>query len=397
MQLKLILATAAVALLSAAPALAADVKIGGLNDRSGGYADLSGEGSVIAAQMAVDDFKAADKGINVTIVSADHQNKPDIASSIARKWYDQDGVDAIFDVPTSSAALAVSQVTKEKNKVFIDSGAGSTDIVGKSCSPNTILWTYDTYALANGTARTLLKQGKSSWFFITADYAFGQALERDTTAIVKNLGGAVKGDAKYPFPGSDFSSYLLQAQGSGAQIIGLANAGGDTVNAVKQAAEFGITKGGQSLAALLVFITDVHAMGLDTAQGLLVTSAFYWDRDDGTRAFAKAFAAKNNGKMPTMVQAGVYASVLDYLKAVDATKGKDSKAVLDWMKANPTDDPLFGKGSILANGRVLHDMYLYQVKSPAESKAEWDYFKLVDTIPAKDAFQTVEQSGCYLG
>jgi len=397
MQLKLILATAAVALLSAAPALAVDVKIGVLNDRSGVYADLSGEGSVIAAQMAVDDFKAADKGINVSIVSADHQNKPDIASSIARKWYDQDGVDAIFDVPTSSAALAVSQVTKEKNKVFIDSGAGSTDIVGKSCSPNTILWTYDTYALANGTARTLLKQGKSSWFFITADYAFGQALERDTTAIVKNLGGTVKGDAKYPFPGSDFSSYLLQAQGSGAQIIGLANAGGDTVNAVKQAAEFGITKGGQSLAALLVFITDVHAMGLDTAQGLLVTSAFYWDRDDGTRAFAKAFAAKNNGKMPTMVQAGVYASVLDYLKAVDATKGKDSKAVLDWMKANPTDDPLFGKGSILANGRVLHDMYLYQVKSPAESKAEWDYFKLVDTIPAKDAFQTVEQSGCKLG
>jgi branched-chain amino acid transport system substrate-binding protein len=396
LQLKLILATAAVAILSAAPALAVDVKLGVLNDRSGVYADLSGEGSVIAAQMAVDDFKAADKGINVTIVSADHQNKPDIASSIARQWYDQDGVDAIFDVPTSSAALAVSQVTKEKNKVFIDSGAGSTDIVGKSCSPNTILWTYDTYALANGTARTLLKQGKSSWFFITADYAFGQALERDTSAIVKSLGGTVVGAAKYPFPGSDFSSYLLQAQGSGAQIIGLANAGGDTVNAVKQAAEFGITKGGQSLAALLVFITDVHAMGLDTAQGLLVTSAFYWDRDDGTRAFAKAFAAKNGGKMPTMVQAGVYASVLDYLKAVDATKSKDSKTVLDWMKANPTDDPLFGKGSILSNGRVLHDMYLYQVKSPAESKGDWDYFKLVDTIPAKDAFQTVEQSGCKL-
>jgi branched-chain amino acid transport system substrate-binding protein len=396
LHLKLILATAAVAILSAAPALAVDVKLGVLNDRSGVYADLSGEGSVIAAQMAVDDFKAADKGINVTIVSADHQNKPDIASSIARQWYDQDGVDAIFDVPTSSAALAVSQVTKEKNKVFIDSGAGSTDIVGKSCSPNTILWTYDTYALANGTARTLLKQGKSSWFFITADYAFGQALERDTSAIVKSLGGTVVGAAKYPFPGSDFSSYLLQAQGSGAQIIGLANAGGDTVNAVKQAAEFGITKGGQSLAALLVFITDVHAMGLDTAQGLLVTSAFYWDRDDGTRSFAKAFAAKNGGKMPTMVQAGVYASVLDYLKAVDATKSKDSKTVLDWMKANPTDDPLFGKGSILANGRVLHDMYLYQVKSPAESKGDWDYFKLVDTIPAKDAFQTVEQSGCKL-
>ncbi|HVW91563.1 MAG TPA: ABC transporter substrate-binding protein [Devosia sp.] len=396
MGLKVILAGAAVALLSAAPALAVDVKIGILNDRSGVYADLSGQGSVIAAQMAVDDFKAADKGLNVQIVSADHQNKPDIASNIARQWYDQDGVDAIFDVPTSSAALAVSQVTKEKNKVFIDSGAGSTDLVGKSCSPNTILWTYDTYALANGTARTLLKQGKSSWFFITADYAFGQALERDTTNIVKALGGSVVGDAKYPFPGSDFSSYLLQAQASGAQIIGLANAGGDTVNTVKQAAEFGITKGGQSLAALLVFITDVNAMGLDTAQGLLVTSAFYWDRDDGSRAFAKAFAAKDNGKMPTMVQAGVYASVLDYLKAIDATKSKDSKTVLDWMKANPTDDPLFGKGSILANGRALHDMYLYQVKAPSESKGPWDYYKLVNTIPASDAFQTVEQSGCKL-
>jgi branched-chain amino acid transport system substrate-binding protein len=382
------------AIVVATPAFAIDVKIGVLNDRSGVYADLSGQGSVIAAQMAIADFDAAKKGINVTVVSADHQNKPDVASNIARQWYDQQGVDAIFDVPTSSTALAVSQVTKEKNKVFIDSGAGSTDIVGKSCSPNTILWTYDTYALAHGTARTLLDQGKKSWFFITADYAFGQALERDTTAIVKDLGGTVLGDAKYPFPGSDFSSYLLQAQQSGAQIIGLANAGGDTVNSVKQAAEFGITKSGQSLAALLVFITDVHAMGLETAQGLLVTSAFYWDQNDGTRAFAKRFAAEDNGKMPTMVQAGVYASVLDYLKAIEATKGKDSKAVLAWMKANPTDDPLFGKGSIQSNGRVLHDMYLYQVKSPAESKGEWDYYKLVATIPAKEAFLPVDKSGC---
>ena len=392
---KALLLSAAIA-LGTAPALATDVKIGVLNDRSGVYADLSGEGSVIAAKMAIADFDAAKKGINVTVVSADHQNKPDIASSIARQWYDQDGVDAIFDVPTSSAALAVSQVTKEKNKVFIDSGAGSTAIVGKSCSPNTILWTYDTYALANGTARTLLKQGKKSWFFITADYAFGQALESDTSEIVKNLGGTVVGDAKYPFPGSDFSSYLLKAQGSKADVIGLANAGGDTVNAMKQAAEFGITQGGQSLAALLVFITDVNAMGLDTAKGLLVTSAFYWDQNDGTRDFGKRFAAQDNGKMPTMVQAGVYASVLDYLKAVEATKGKDSKAVLDWMKANPTDDPLFGKGSILPNGRVLHDMYLYQVKSPEESKGPWDYYKLVATIPANEAFQTVAQSGCQL-
>jgi branched-chain amino acid transport system substrate-binding protein len=280
--------------------------------------------------------------------------------------------------------------------VFIDSGAGSTDIVGKHCSPNTLLWTYDTYALANGTAKTLLDQGKKSWFFITANYAFGQALERDTTAIVKNLGGSVVGDAKYPFPGSDFSSYLLQAQQSGAQIIGLANAGGDTVNAVKQASEFGIAQGGQSLAALLVFITDVNAMGLQTAQGLLVTSAFYWDQNDGTRAFAKRFAEQDNGRMPTMVQAGVYASVLDYLKAIEATKSKDSKTVLGWMKANPTDDPLFGKGSILPNGRVLHDMYLYQVKTPAESKGPWDYYKLVATIPANQAFLPLDKSGCTL-
>jgi branched-chain amino acid transport system substrate-binding protein len=390
------LLVSAAALLMATPALAIDVKIGVLNDRSGVYADLSGQGSVIAAQMAIADFDAAKKGINVSVVSADHQNKPDIASNIARQWYDQDGVDAIFDVPTSSAALAVEQVTQEKDKVFIDSGAGSTDIVGKHCSPNTLLWTYDTYALANGTAKTLLDQGKKSWFFITANYAFGQALERDTTEIVKNLGGSVVGDAKYPFPGSDFSSYLLQAQQSGAQIIGLANAGGDTVNAVKQASEFGITQGGQSLAALLVFITDVNAMGLQTAQGLLVTSAFYWDRNDGTRAFAKRFAEQDNGRMPTMVQAGVYASVLDYLKAIEATKSKDSKTVLGWMKANPTDDPLFGKGSILPNGRVLHDMYLYQVKTPAESKGPWDYYKLVATIPADQAFLPFDKSGCTL-
>ncbi|AKR55818.1 ABC transporter substrate-binding protein [Youhaiella tibetensis] len=396
MRFKFIMATAAAVLLSAAPALAVDVKLGVLNDRSGVYADLSGEGSVIAARMAVEDFKAGDKGINVEIVSADHQNKPDIASNIARQWYDQDGVDAIFDVPTSSAALAVSQVTREKNKVFVDSGAGSTDLTGAQCSPNTIHWTYDTYALANGTARTMLDQGKKSWFFITADYAFGQALERDTSAIVEGLGGSVLGSAKYPFPGSDFSSYLLQAQASGANVIGLANAGGDTVNTMKQAAEFGITQGGQSLAALLVFITDVNAMGLDTAQGLLVTSAFYWDKDDQTRAFSERFAKENGGKMPTMVQAGVYAGVLDYLKAVEATGGKDSKAVIDWMKANPTDDPLFGKGSIRADGRVLHDMYLYQVKAPSESSGPWDYYKLVATIPADQAFRPMDQGGCEL-
>jgi len=383
-------------LLTATPALAIDVKIGVLNDRSGIYADLSGEGSVIAAKMAVDDFDAAKKGINVTIVSADHQNKPDIGSNIARQWYDREGVDAILDVPTSSVALAVSQVTKEKNKVFIVSGGGSTDLTGKSCSPNTIHWTYDTYALANGTARAMVDQGKKSWFFITADYAFGQALERDATAIVKKLGGTVAGSAKYPFPGSDFSSYLLQAQSSGAQVIGLANAGGDTINSVKQAAEFGITQGGQSLAALLVFISDINAIGLQTAQGLLVTEAFYWDLNDGTRAWSKRYAEKAGGKMPTMDHAGVYASVLDYLKAVEATGGKDAKDVVDCMKANPTDDPLFGKGSIRPDGRVLHPMYLFQVKSPAESKGPWDYYKLVATIPADKAFRPLDEGGCPL-
>ena len=372
------------------------VKIGVLNDRSGIYADLSGEGSVIAAQMAVDDFKAADKGIKVQIVSADHQNKPDVGAGIARQWYDQDGVDAIFDVPTSSVALAVSQVTKEKNKIFIDSGAGSTDLVGKQCSPNTLLWTYDTYALAKGTAGAMVKRGGDSWFFITADYAFGKSLEDNAAAIVKAAGGKVLGSVKAPFPTSDFSSFLLQAQSSGAKVIGLANAGGDTVNAIKQAAEFGITQGGQSLAGLLIFISDVHALGLQAAQGLVLTEAFYWDLNDNTRAFSKRFAEKSGGKMPTMVHAGVYAGVLHYLKAIEAVKSKDAAKVMAQMKATPTDDPLFGKGQVLSNGRVTHDMYLFQVKKPAESKGPWDYYNLLATIPAAEAFQSVSASGCSL-
>ncbi|WP_413992567.1 ABC transporter substrate-binding protein [Labrys okinawensis] len=370
------------------------VKIGVLNDRSGVYADLSGQGSVIAAQMAVEDFKAADKGIKVDIVSADHQNKPDVGAGIARQWYDQDGVDAIFDVPTSSVALAVSQVTKEKNKIFIDSGAGSTDLVGKQCSPNTLLWTYDTYALAKGTAGAMVKRGGDSWFFITADYAFGKSLEDNASKIVTAAGGKVVGDVKAPFPTSDFSSFLLQAQSSGAKVIGLANAGGDTVNAIKQAAEFGITQGGQNLAGLLIFISDVHALGLQAAQGLVLTEAFYWDLNDNTRAFAKRFAEKSGGKMPTMVHAGVYAGVLHYLKAIEAAKSKDATKVMAGMKASPTDDPLFGKGQVLSNGRVTHDMYLFQVKKPEESKGPWDYYNLLATIPAAEAFQSVADSGC---
>ncbi|WDR06311.1 ABC transporter substrate-binding protein [Devosia rhodophyticola] len=397
MKLRTLALASLAALLMAGSAMAqTSVKIGVLNDRSGIYADLSGEGSVIAARMAVEDFDAAAKGINVEIVSADHQNKPDIASNIARQWYDQDGVDAIFDVPTSSAALAVAEISRDKNKIFMDSGAGSADLTGKSCSPNTVHWTYDTWALAHGTGSALVKEGFKKWFFLTADYAFGQALEKDTSAVVVENGGEVVGAVRHPFPGTDFSSYLLQAQASGADVIGLANAGGDTVNAIKQAAEFGITQAGQKLAALLIFITDVHALGLETAQGLVLTESFYWDMNDQTRAWSKRFAEQNGGNMPTMVHAGVYASVLHYLKAVEATGGKDTTAVMAKMKEMPTDDPLFGKGEIRADGRHIHDMYLFQVKSPEESKGPWDYYKLLATIPAKDAFRPLADGGCDL-
>jgi branched-chain amino acid transport system substrate-binding protein len=394
---RILLATMAIgAVIGLANAADISVKLGVLNDRSGVYADLSGEGSVIAAQMAVEDFKAADKGIKVDIVSADHQNKPDIGAGIARQWYDQDGVDVILDVPTSSVALAVSQVTKEKNKIFINSGAGSTDLTGKQCSPNTIHWTYDTYALAKGTGAAMVKRGGDTWFFITADYAFGKSLEDNTSAIVTAAGGKILGSVKTPFPNSDFSSFLLQAQASQAKVIGLANAGGDTINAIKQASEFGITQGGQSLAGLLIFISDVHALGLPAAQGLVLTEAFYWDLNDGTREWSKRFAAKDGGKMPTMVHAGVYASVLDYLKAVDAIKSKDTAQILAKMKEMPTDDALFGKGQIRVDGRVTHDMYLFEVKKPAESKGEWDYYKLLATIPASEAFRPLSEGGCPL-
>jgi branched-chain amino acid transport system substrate-binding protein len=372
------------------------VKFGVLNDRSGVYADLSGEGSVIAARMAIEDFKAAEKGIKAEVVSADHQNKPDIGSALARQWYDQDGVDVILDVPTSSVALAVSQITREKNKVFINSGAGSTDLTGKQCSPNTIHWTYDTYALAKGTGAAMVQRGGTTWFFITADYAFGHSLESNTAAVVKAAGGQVLGGVKTPFPASDFSSFLLQAQSSGAKVIGLANAGGDTINAIKQASEFGITQAGQSLAGLLIFLSDVHALGLQAAQGLVLTEAFYWDLNDGTREWSKRFAEKSGGKMPTMVHAGVYASVLHYLKAVEALQGKDAAQVVAKMKEMPTDDALFGKGQVRVDGRVTHDMYLFEVKKPDESKGPWDYYKLLATIPAAEAFRPLSEGGCEL-
>jgi branched-chain amino acid transport system substrate-binding protein len=372
------------------------VKLGVMNDRSGVYADIGGEASVVAARMAVEDFKAAEKGIKVEIISADHQNKPDIGSNIARQWYDQDGVDVILDVPTSSVALAISQITRDKNKVFINSGAATSDLTGSQCSPNTVHWTYDTVQLANVTGSAIVKTGGNTWFFLTADYAFGHALERDTAAVVVKNGGKVLGSVRTPFPATDFSSFLLQAQSSGAKVIGLANAGGDTVTSIKQASEFGITQGGQKLAGLLVFLQDVKALDLKTAQGLLLSETFYWDLNDQTREWSKRFAERFGGKMPNMTNAGVYAGVLHYLKAVEALKTKDAQKVMAKMKETPTDDPLFGKGLIRVDGRKIHDAYLFEVKKPEEAKGEWDLYKLVATVPGDQAFRPLEEGGCPL-
>jgi branched-chain amino acid transport system substrate-binding protein len=373
------------------------ITIGVLTDMSGLYADLAGKGSVIAAQMAVDELGGNVAGMAVEIVSSDHQNKADIGSNIAREWFDTRGVDVIVDVPTSSVALAVSELTKTKNKVFLASGPGSSDLTGKNCSPNTIHWTYDTWALANATGREIVKNGGDSWFFLAADYAFGAALERDVTKVVEASGGKVLGDVKHPLNASDFSSYLLQAQSSKAKIIGLANAGGDTINAIKQAAEFGIVSKGQKLAGLLVFISDINALGLDTAQGLILSESFYWDRDDKTREFSQKFAAKAGGAMPTMVQAGVYSAVLHYLKTIAELKSPDDgKAVIAKMAATPTDDVVFGKGTIDGNGRKRHAMYVYEVKTPAESKGKWDNYKLIREVPADQAFRAPADSGCPL-
>ena len=372
------------------------VKIGVMNDQSGTYADIAGPGSTLAAKMAVEDFKAKEKGLNVEVVFADHQNKPDIGSQIANKWYDADGVDVIVDVPTSSVALAINQITKDKGKAFLVSGAASSDLTGKACTPNTIHWTYDTWMLANGTGTAIVKTGGTTWFFLTADYAFGHALERDTEAAVIKAGGKVLGKVRHPFPSADFSSFLLQAQASKAKVIGLANAGADTTNAIKQAAEFGIVKSGQNLAGMLVFLSDVHGLGLDKAQGLIFTEAWYWDLNDQTRAWTKRFVAQNGGKYPTMVHAGVYSAVLHYLKAVAALKSDDGTKVIAKMKEMPTDDPLFGKGTIRADGRKIHPAYLVEVKKPSESKGPYDYYKVRATIPANEAFRPVEQGDCPL-
>src|SRR5213075_759139 len=332
----------------------------------------------------------------INVISADHQNKPDIATNVARQWIDVEKVDIFVDVLNSGVALAVNNLVKEKNSVMINTGAASSDLTNAQCSPNTVHWVYDTYLLANSTGQALVKAGGDTWYFLTADYAFGAALERDTTAVIVKSGGKVLGTVKHPLNSSDFSSFLLQAQASKAKIIGLANAGGDTTNSIKQAAEFGIVKGGQNLAGLLVFLTDIHALGLPTAQGLILTETFYWDMNDKTRAFAKRFAERDRGIHPTMIHAGVYSAVTHYLKAVEALKSDDGTKVIAKMKDTPTDDPLFGKGTIRPDGRKVHPAYLFEVKKPSESKAPWDYYKLRSTIPAEQAFRPIDQGDCPL-
>jgi len=385
----------------ASSAMAGDkvVKIGVLNDMSSLYADIGGPNSVVAVKMAVEDSGLTAKGWKIDVISGDHQNKPDVGVNITRQWIDEQKVDAIADTPNSGVALAVSNVVKEKNAVLLNSGAASADLTGKACNANTISFTYDTYMLAHGTGKALTKAGGNTWFFLTADYAFGAALERDTSAVVTANGGKVLGGVKHPLNTSDFSSFLLQAQSSKAKVIGLANAGGDTDNAIKQAAEFGIVAGGQKLAALLLFINDVHALGLKTAQGLTFTESFYWDMNDKTRAWSKRFAERaKNHAMPSMTQAGNYAAVLHYLKTLEAMGGNphDGAKVVAKMKELPTDDPLFGKGPLRADGRRLIPAYLFEVKKPEESKYPWDYYKLIATIAPEDAAVPLSESQCPL-
>ncbi|MEW5727661.1 MAG: ABC transporter substrate-binding protein [Pseudomonadota bacterium] len=396
---KLLLGAAALA-LSAGAAQAQysgdKVRIGVLTDLSGTYSDLAGQGSVVAAQMAVEDFGGKVGGVPVEVVSADHQNKADIASSIARKWYDAEGVDAIFDLVTTAAAVAVREVANSKGKIDINSGAASTVLTNDKCSPTGFHWTYDTAALANGTGNAVVKNGGDSWYFLTADYAFGHDLQAQTERVVKAQGGKVLGAVRHPFPNADFSSFLLQAQGSGAKIIGLANAGSDTINAIKQAREFGITQAGQQLAGLLVFISDVHSLGLDTAQDMLLTTGFYWNMDEGTRAFAKRFGERMGGKMPTMVHAGVYSSVTHYLKAIQAAKTDEGAKVAERIRTLPIKDFFAKNGKVRPDGRMVHDMFLAQVKKPAESKGPWDYYTIVRTIPGDEAFKPLSESTCPL-
>jgi branched-chain amino acid transport system substrate-binding protein len=373
------------------------VKIGVLTDMSSLYAENTGPGSVAAAKLAVADFGAEAKGIKVEIISADHQNKPDLGSSIANGWFDKDKVDVIVDVPNSGVALAVSEIARQKNKVFLAVGPATSDLTGPKCNANTIHWTYDTWMLANGTGKAMVKTGGDTWFFLTANYAFGYALERDTAAVVEANGGKVLGKVRVPLNANDFGSFLLQAQASKAKVIGLANAGGDFINSVKQASEFGIVEGGQSLAGLLVFVADVAALGLPTAQGLALTETWYWDLNENNRAWTKRWQVERPGKFPTMLHAGVYSAIIHYLKAVEGLKADgDGKAVVATMKELPTDDRLFGKGVVRADGRKIQDAYLFEVKKPAESKYPGDFYKTRATIPAAEAFRPLKEGGCPL-
>jgi branched-chain amino acid transport system substrate-binding protein len=398
--IRTLVAFVTVVLLAAPPAFAqisdGVIKIGVLNDESGPYAVLAGPGSRVAALMAVEDFGAAAKGLKVEIVFADHQNKVDVGEKIARRWYDAENVDVIVDVPTSPVALAVNQITREKRKALFVSAGATSDLTGPACSPNTIHWAYDNWALANSTGKTLVKSGANTWFFITVNDAFGQGLEREVERVVRENGGTVLGKARHPLSTSDFSSFLLQAQASQAAIIGLASAGANATNAIEQGTRLGIIQHGQHLAPLLVWLTDVHRLGLNKAQGLLLSEPFYWDLNEQTRAWSIRFARRHWGAMPTTAQAGVYSAVLHYLKAVEALKSDDGTAVIAKMKALPTDDPLFGKGSIREDGRKIHPMYLFEVKKPSESNGPWDFYKLRATIPASEAFRPIDQGGCPL-
>ncbi|MBR0681253.1 ABC transporter substrate-binding protein [Roseomonas eburnea] len=375
------------------------IKLGVLSDMSGPYSDNTGQGSVVAARMAIEDFTRTRPGLRVDLISADNQNRADVGMSIARSWYDREGVDCILDVPLSALALAMGEVVREKNKVALYTGPAASDLTGRACGPNHIHWTYDTWALAHGTGTALVAEGGDTWFFLTADYAFGHALERDTGGFVTAAGGRVLGQARYPFPGTtDFSSFLLQAQASRAKVLGLANAGSDTINCIKQAAEFGLTRRGMRLAGLLLQIPDVHGVGLQAAQGLVMTDSFYWDLDDGTRAFTERFHPQNRGIRPTQIHAGTYSAVLHYLKAVEsmgvAAAKADGAAVVRRMKEMPTDDPLFGRGEVRADGRKIHDMHLFQVKAPDESRGAWDYYRKLRSIPAAQAFRPMSEGGC---
>jgi len=383
---------------SPAPAQISDnvVKVGVLTDMSGAYSDLAGKGSVVSAQMAIDDFGGKVRGKPILLVSADHQNKPDVGSAIANRWIDVEQVDAIVDVPTSSVALAVQEITRAKDRAFLISGAGTSLLTGEKCSPTSVHWAYDTYALAHGTGAALTKQGSDSWFFITADYAFGHALQDDTTVAVKEAGGKVIGAVNAPFPTTDFSSFLLQAQASQAKVVGLANAGADTINAIKQAHEFGLDAGGQKLTGLLTFISDVHSLGLDISGGLVLTDGWYWDQTDQSRAWAKRWSAKMDGRMPTSVQAAVYSAVTNYLQAIERIGTDEAKAVVDSMRGQPIDDMFAKGGRIRVDGRMVHDMFLVQIKKPSESKYPWDYYKILRVIPGDQAYRPLDQGHCPL-